>query len=198
VSPDWGKGGGLLPAIVQHARTGEVLMLGYFSEESLAQTHASGKVTFFSRSKQRLWTKGEGSGNVLELVSVRLDCDADSFLVQALPAGPTCHRGTPSCFGAEAAPRLGFLAELDAIVEQRHRDRPEGSYTTSLFAEGRRRLAQKVGEEGVEVALAGVAQNDDALVGEAADLLFHLAVLLRDRGLGLADVAALLARRHTG
>jgi phosphoribosyl-ATP pyrophosphohydrolase/phosphoribosyl-AMP cyclohydrolase len=200
VSPDWSKGDGLLPAIVQHARTFEVLMLGYFNEESLAQTRASGKVTFFSRSKQRLWTKGETSGNVLDLVSLRIDCDADSFLVQALPRGPTCHRGTQSCFGpgAAPAPALGFLAELDAIVEQRHRERPEGSYTTSLFAAGRHRLAQKVGEEGVEVALAGVAQDDEALLGEAADLVFHLTVLLRDRGLGLADVTRLLARRHAG
>ncbi len=205
LAPDWSKesGGtsGLLPAIVQHAQTGEVLMLGYFDEASLAKTRATGKVTFFSRSRQTLWTKGETSGHFLELVSVRLDCDADTFLVQALPAGPTCHTGTTSCFGESretGRPPLAFLAELDAIVAQRHRDRPEGSYTTSLFAAGRRGLAQKVGEEGVEVALAGVAQDDDALLGEAADLVFHLTVLLRDRGLGLADVAALLARRHRG
>ncbi len=193
---DWAKGDGLLPAVVQHWLSGEVLMLGYMNAEALAQTQASGKVTFYSRSKQRLWTKGESSGHVLVLKSLRIDCDADTLLVQAEPHGPTCHLGTSSCFGDDARPPLGFLAELDALVAQRHAERPQGSYTTRLFDGGIRRIAQKVGEEGVETALAAVAQDDTDLLGEAADLLFHLAVALRARGLGLADVARVLAERH--
>jgi phosphoribosyl-ATP pyrophosphohydrolase/phosphoribosyl-AMP cyclohydrolase len=193
---DWSKGDGLLPAIVQHWLTGEVLMLGYMNAEALAATQNSGHVTFFSRSKQRLWTKGETSGHVLALKSVHVDCDADTLLVKAQPQGPTCHTGTRTCFGDDTQPPLGFLAELDALIAQRHAERPAGSYTTTLFEGGIRRMAQKVGEEGVETALAAVAQDDDALLGEAADLLYHLTVALRARGLGLADVAALLAQRH--
>jgi phosphoribosyl-ATP pyrophosphohydrolase/phosphoribosyl-AMP cyclohydrolase len=195
---DWAKGDSLLPAIVQHWQSGEVLMLGYMNAEALAHTQASGHVTFFSRSKQRLWTKGESSGHVLALKSIRIDCDADTLLLQAQPHGPTCHEGTSSCFGdsADVRPPLGFLAELDALVAQRHADRPEGSYTTSLFDGGIRRMAQKVGEEGVETALAAVVQDDAELLGESADLIFHLTVVLRARGLSLADVAALLAERH--
>jgi phosphoribosyl-ATP pyrophosphohydrolase/phosphoribosyl-AMP cyclohydrolase len=195
---DWAKGDGLLPAIVQHWLTGEVLMLGYITAAAGAETQRSGHVTFYSRSKQRLWTKGESSGHVLVLKSVRIDCDADSLLIQADPRGPTCHTGTSSCFGdrADVRPPLGFLAELDALVAQRHAERPEGSYTTRLFDGGIRRIAQKVGEEGVETALAAVAQGDDELLGEAADLLFHLTVALRARGLSLADAADVLATRH--
>lgn len=195
---DWAKGNGLLPAIVQHWLSGEVLMLGYMNAEALAQTQASGLVTFFSRSKQRLWTKGESSGHVLALKSIRIDCDADTLLVLAEPHGPTCHLGTSSCFGAAVRPPLGFLAELDALVAQRHAERPAGSYTTRLFEGGMRRIAQKVGEEGVETALAAVVQDDAELLGEAADLVFHLTVALRARGLGLADVARVLADRHAG
>ena len=195
---DWSKGDGLLPAIVQHWQSGEVLMLGYMNAEALAHTQASGHVTFFSRNKQRLWTKGESSGNLLALKSLRIDCDADTLLVQAQPHGPTCHEGTSSCFGDSADVRspLGFLAELDALVAQRHAERPAGSYTTSLFEGGIRRMAQKVGEEGVETALAAVTQDDAELLGESADLIFHLTVVLRARGLSLADVAGLLAERH--
>jgi phosphoribosyl-ATP pyrophosphohydrolase len=193
---DWPRGGGLLPAVVQHWLTGEVLMLGYMNAEALAVTRASGKVTFWSRSKQRLWMKGESSGHVLALKSIRVDCDADTLLVQADPHGPTCHLGTSSCFGEDARPPLGFLAELDALVAERHAERPPGSYTTSLFEGGVRRIAQKVGEEGVESALAAVAQGDEELLGEAADLVFHLTVLLRARGLSLADAVAVLAKRH--
>lgn len=196
MNPDFAKGGGLLPAIVQHARTGEVLMLGYMDDAALAKTRASGLVTFFSRSKQRLWTKGETSGDTLTLVEIRQDCDADTLLVRALPAGPTCHNGTSSCFGDDVAPSLGFLAELDALVASRHAERPDGSYTTTLFEGGLRRMAQKVGEEGVETALAAVAEDDDALVGEAADLVFHLMVVLRARGLGFDAVVAKLLARH--
>ncbi|BFI95919.1 MAG: bifunctional phosphoribosyl-AMP cyclohydrolase/phosphoribosyl-ATP diphosphatase HisIE [Rhodanobacter sp.] len=194
---DWPKGGGLLPAVVQHWLSGEVLMLGYMNAEALAETQRSGHVTFWSRSKQRLWTKGESSGHVLALKSLRVDCDADTLLVQAEPHGPTCHNGTSSCFGDDVRPPLGFLAELDALVAQRDAERPQGSYTTRLFEGGVRRVAQKVGEEGVETALAAVAQGDEELLGEAADLLFHLTVLLRARGLSLADAVAVLAQRHT-
>jgi phosphoribosyl-AMP cyclohydrolase / phosphoribosyl-ATP pyrophosphohydrolase len=193
---DWSKSGGLLPAIVQHWLTGEVLMLGYMNAEALAQTQAIGNVTFYSRSKQRLWMKGESSGHVLEVKSIRVDCDADTLLVFAEPHGPTCHLGTTSCFGDTAQPPLGFLAELDALVEKRKALLPEGSYTTRLFNSGTRRIAQKVGEEGVETALAGVAQGDEELLSEAADLIFHLTVLLRARGYGLADVTRVLVERH--
>lgn len=196
--PDFAKGDGLVPAIVQHARTGEVLMLGYMDEAALDKTRETRLVTFFSRSKQRLWTKGETSGDTLALVDIKLDCDRDTLLVRALPAGPTCHTGTTSCFGNEVAPSLGFLAELDALVASRHAERPEGSYTTKLFEGGIRRMAQKVGEEGVETALAAVAQDDDELLGEAADLVFHLMVVLRARGLGLGNVVERLALRHRG
>lgn len=193
---DWSKGGGLLPAIVQHWSTGEVLMLGYMNAEALAETRRSGKVTFFSRGKQRLWTKGETSGHVLDLKSIRADCDRDTLLVEAAPRGPTCHLGTSSCFGGAAKPAWSFLAELDALVARRAIERPAGSYTTGLLESGIRRIAQKVGEEGVETALAAVAQDDDALLGEASDLAYHLIVLLRARGLSLADVAAVLEQRH--
>jgi phosphoribosyl-ATP pyrophosphohydrolase/phosphoribosyl-AMP cyclohydrolase len=173
-------------------------MLGYMNAEALAETQRSGHVTFYSRSKQRLWTKGEVSGHVLDFKSVRIDCDADTLLIQADPHGPTCHEGTSSCFGNsdDVRPPLGFLAELDALVAQRHAERPEGSYTTKLFDGGIRRIAQKVGEEGVETALAAVAQGDEELLGEAADLVFHLTVALRARGLSLADVAKVLVARH--
>ena len=189
----WDKQDGLLPAIVQDAATLRVLMLGYMNREALGVTLASGKVTFFSRSKGRLWTKGESSGHALELVSIEADCDDDTLLVQAHPRGPTCHLQRASCF--PAAPADG-LAELDALIAQRERERPQGSYTTKLFEDGVRRIAQKVGEEGVETALAAVAQEDAALLGEAADLLYHLTVLLRARGLSLEEARGVLAARR--
>ncbi|MCK9367631.1 MAG: bifunctional phosphoribosyl-AMP cyclohydrolase/phosphoribosyl-ATP diphosphatase HisIE [Metallibacterium scheffleri] len=195
---DWSKGGGLLPAIVQHARDGRVLMLGYMNREALQATQACGQATFFSRSKQRLWRKGESSGHVLHVQSLHADCDRDTLLLLALPQGPTCHLGSDSCFGAAAVPAQAFIGQLDALIARRERERPQGSYTTMLFEAGLRRIAQKVGEEGVEAALAAVAQDDDALRGEAADLVYHLLVLLRARGLGLDDVAATLALRHAG
>ena len=190
----WDKQGGLLPAVVQDARTLQVLMLGYMDRAALAATLFDGRVTFFSRSKGRLWTKGESSGHVLELVGIETDCDRDTLLVRAIPHGPTCHLQRASCF--PEAPS-DFLGELDALVARRERERPEGSYTTSLFEGGVRRCAQKVGEEGVETALAAVAQDDAALVGEAADLVFHLMVTLRARGLSLEDVRSELKRRHS-
>lgn len=190
---DWEKQSGLLPAIVQDARTRKVLMLGYMSREALQATLDRGEVTFYSRSKQRLWTKGESSGHTLRLVGIETDCDRDTLLVQALPQGPTCHLGRDSCF--PQAPGDG-LAELEAVVAQRYRERPVGSYTTRLFEAGMKRIAQKVGEEGLEVALAAVVEDDAALLGEAADLLYHLTVLLRARGLGMADVERTLATRR--
>jgi phosphoribosyl-ATP pyrophosphohydrolase/phosphoribosyl-AMP cyclohydrolase len=192
----WNKGDGLLPVIVQHALNASVLMLGYMNRTALQETLQSGKVTFYSRSKQRLWTKGESSGHFLLLQSAHIDCDHDTLLLQALPQGPTCHTGTASCFGDIATPRLSFLAALDALVAQREIERPVDSYTTQLFASGVRRIAQKVGEEGVETALAAVVQDDEALLGEAADLIFHLLVLLRARGLGLDALLQVLQKRH--
>lgn len=190
---DWDKQGGLLPAIVQDADNLRVLMLGYMDRAALESTLASGRVTFFSRSRGRSWVKGETSGNYLQLVTLEPDCDADALLVRARPEGPTCHLGRPSCFTTS---RSDFLAELDDVIDRRHRERPTGSYTTRLFDGGIRRIAQKVGEEGVEAALAAVAQDDEALLGEAADLLFHLQVLLRARNLSLAEAVAVLRRRH--
>ncbi len=189
----WDKQDGLLPAVVQDAATLRVLMLGYMDRAALQATLDTGRVTFFSRSKQRLWVKGESSGHVLQLVAIDVDCDRDTLLLQARPHGPTCHLGRCSCFpGAPGS----FLAELDALIERRERERPEGSYTTRLFDGGVRGIAQKVGEEGVETALAGVVQDDAALTGEAADLLFHLQVLLRARGLSLDDAVDVLRQRH--
>lgn len=189
----WDKQNGLLPAVVQDAKTHRVLMLGYMNREALAATLAVGKVTFFSRSKGRLWTKGESSGHHLELVSIETDCDNDTLLVQALPHGPTCHLHRASCFPAAPA---DFLAELDGLIAERHASRPAGSYTTRLFESGVLKIAQKVGEEGVEAALAGAAQDDAALLGESADLIYHLIVLLRSRGLALGQVVELLHQRH--
>ena len=191
----WDKQNGLLPVIVQDANSLRVLMLGYVSRESLAATLASGKVTFFSRSKQRLWTKGETSGNTLELVSVEADCDRDSLLLLARPQGPTCHTGTASCFPSAPA---DAIAALDAVVAQRKTATADASYTRKLFDAGITRIAQKVGEEGVETALAAVTADDAALCGEAADLAYHLLVLLQARGLDWSAVRAELAHRAKG
>jgi phosphoribosyl-ATP pyrophosphohydrolase/phosphoribosyl-AMP cyclohydrolase len=189
----WDRQDGLLPAVVQDAGSLRVLMLGYMSPDALRETLRSGRVTFFSRSRQRLWTKGESSGHWLELVTLEPDCDGDALLLQARPHGPTCHLQRCSCFAAAPGDPL---AGLDALVAQRALRRPPGSYTTRLLEAGVHAIAQKVGEEGVETALAGVAQDDAALCGEAADLVYHLLVLLRARGLGLDDVQAVLASRH--
>ena len=196
---DWKKGDGLLPAIVQDAATGQVLMLGFMNAEALQATIESGRVTFFSRTKNRLWTKGETSGHFLNVVAVAEDCDKDSLLITARPDGPTCHNGTVSCFGDDIrteAADLSFLARLESVLAQRVADRPEGSYTARLWSEGITRIAQKVGEEGVEVALAAVTQVDERLVSESADLIFHLALLLKNRGLSLGTVVAELEQRH--
>ena len=190
----WDKQGGLLPVVIQDASTLRVLMLGYMDRAALQATIECGDVTFFSRSRQQLWCKGEQSGNGLRLVSIETDCDQDTLLVMAEPAGPTCHLGTVSCF--PNAPH-DVLSALDVRIAGRERERPAGSYTTTLFEAGVRRIAQKVGEEGVETALAAVVQDDAALLGEAADLLYHLLVLLRARGLSLADAKAVLKTRES-
>ena len=196
LQPDWQKGAGLLPAVVQDADTQQVLMLGYMNADALAQTLATKRVTFFSRSKNRLWVKGETSGHFLDLVSVTTDCDNDALLVLARPNGPTCHRGTCSCFGEGGATGAGFLAELDRTVATRIASGDEKSYTVRLVREGVTRVAQKVGEEGVETALAAVTGTSEQLAGEAADLIYHLIVLLRAKGLSLADIFAVLEKRH--
>lgn len=192
---DFAKQGGLIPAIVQDASNLRVLMLGYMDRAALEQTLASGHVTFFSRSRQQLWTKGESSGHFLKLRDIRTDCDNDTLLVLADPVGPTCHLGRASCF--PSAPG-DFLGELDAFIAQRDRQRPEGSYTTRLFESGIKRIAQKVGEEGVETALAATVRDTVELTSEAADLLYHLVVLLRASGLSLQDAVAVLEKRHRG
>jgi phosphoribosyl-ATP pyrophosphohydrolase/phosphoribosyl-AMP cyclohydrolase len=196
---DFDKGDGILPAVIQHTTTGAVLMVGYMNREALRETLARRHVVFFSRSKQRLWEKGETSGHFLELDQIRTDCDRDALLVTARPLGPVCHEGTATCFGSDtvtSAEQLSFLATLERVIEKRVAESPEGSYTARLFAAGPRRIAQKVGEEGVEVALAATVESDEKVVAESADLIFHLLVLLRSRGLPLQRVVAELQSRH--
>jgi phosphoribosyl-ATP pyrophosphohydrolase/phosphoribosyl-AMP cyclohydrolase len=196
---DFAKGDGLVPAIVQDADTGAVLMMAYMNAEALAQTLQRGRAVFYSRSKQRLWEKGESSGHTLDVVSLALDCDADTLLVSARPRGPACHNGTQTCWGNQAGSLAGdiaFLAKLENIVAARASEKPDASYTARLLEKGITRVAQKVGEEGVELALAGVAQGDDKVIEESADLLYHLLVLLRARGISLQAVTAVLEGRH--
>jgi phosphoribosyl-ATP pyrophosphohydrolase/phosphoribosyl-AMP cyclohydrolase len=195
---DFAKGDGLIPAIVQDAATLQVLMLAYMDRAALDETRESGEATFYSRSRQARWRKGETSGNRLRVVSIAGDCDGDTVLLRVTPAGPACHLGTTSCFGAEEAPGIGRLAALERTISERANAGGSQSYTARLLAEGPRRVAQKVGEEGVECALAGAAGSADDLAEEAADLLYHLLVLLRARGLSLADATAVLARRAKG
>ena len=192
---DWNKGDGLLPLIVQHTHDGRVLMLGYVNREALALTLKTREVHFWSRSKQRIWRKGESSGHVLTWISIAADCDHDTLLCQAVPAGPTCHRGSPSCFDG-ATPAHPWLNELEALIAARASADPTSSYVAKLLRETPARRAQKVGEEGVETALAAVSGDRERLCGEAADLLFHLLVLLKGSELTLADVVGTLARRH--
>ena len=196
---DFGKGDGLVPAIVQDADTGAVLMLAYMNRDALELTLARQRAVFFSRSKQRLWEKGETTGHTLDVLDVVADCDNDTLLVTARPRGPACHNGTLTCFGDEsrsAAGELAFLAKLEGVIEKRASEKPENSYTARLLDKGIARVAQKVGEEGVELALAGVGDTNDKVVEESADLLFHLLVLLRARGLPLRDVVQKLESRH--
>lgn len=193
---DWKKNSGLVPVIVQDSATLQVLMLGYMDAAALKQTLRTKKVTFFSRSKQRLWTKGESSRNFLHLVDVKVDCDHDTLLVTARPDGPTCHRGTVSCFGAAGASGVGFLAQLEQTIVDRIKSGDKKSYTVRLAREGVTRVAQKVGEEGVETALAALKNDRPEFAGEAADLLYHLIVLLRVKKMSLADAIAVLQKRH--
>jgi len=199
----WNKMGGLLPAIVQDAFDGRVLMQAYMNQDALKVSLESGRVTFWSRSRQELWTKGETSGNSLQLVKLYADCDADCLLVLARPHGPSCHRGTDTCFDPDdlavaqhIAPELSFLSRLERLIHEREAQRPEGSYTTSLFEAGVKRIAQKVGEEGVETALAATSGDREELVNESADLLYHLLVLLKARDVSLASVVNTLQTRH--
>lgn len=194
----WDKMQGLIPAIVQDAFDGRVLMQGFMNKQALEVSMESGKVTFWSRSREQLWTKGDTSGNTLDLVDINPDCDGDSLLIRAHPEGPTCHLGTDTCYDGKhkTMPDLAFLSALERLIAHRDRERPEGSYTTELFLSGEKRIAQKVGEEGVETALAAVAGDDTELLGEAADLIFHLLVLLRSRQLDLAAVIDVLETRH--
>ncbi len=194
-SLDFAKGDGLIPVIVQDAANWRVLMLGYMNEEALAATKASGLVTFYSRSKKRLWQKGETSGHSLRVKAIKTDCDSDALLILADPQGPTCHTGCVSCFGEEALPPFSILADLENTIKQRQQNgSEEQSYTASLFAAGLPRMAQKVGEEGVEVALAATTAPDK-LPEEAADLIFHLLVLLRACSFSLKDVMGILSKR---
>jgi phosphoribosyl-ATP pyrophosphohydrolase/phosphoribosyl-AMP cyclohydrolase len=193
---DWNKDNGLLPAIVQDGATSRVLMLGYMNREALEKTITSGKVTFFSRSKSRLWTKGETSGNFLLLDNIKLDCDNDTFLITAQPLGPACHNGTETCFGEGHEADLGFLGSLENIITSRLTAAPDSSYVAKLVAKGIDKVAQKVGEEGVETALAAVLPSEENLKNEAADLLFHLMVLLKAKNLSLRDIVSVLEKRH--
>ncbi len=194
---DWQKGDGLVPAIVQHAADGRVLMLAYMNREALEKTLASGKVSFYSRSRQSLWTKGETSGNSLILQSLAVDCDFDTLLVQALPLGPVCHTGTDTCFGNRRHPPTGFLATMQALIESRRSADPDSSYTARLLGAGIGRCAQKLGEEGVEVALAAVAGQRDPLLEESADLLYHLLVVLAAADTSVDEVCRVLERRRS-
>lgn len=194
---DFEKSGGLVPAIIQDAVTKTVLMLGYMNKEAYEKTVATGLVTFYSRSRKCLWTKGETSNNFLHLVDIKVDCDNDTLLVKVHPDGPTCHKGTDTCWGEEneKSPLL-FLAELSDFIEKRHQEMPEGSYTTSLFRDGLNRMAQKVGEEALELVIEATNGTNDRLIYEGSDMLYHLIVLLTHKGLRIEDMAAELRERH--
>ena len=194
---DFEKSGGLVPAIIQDAYTKTVLMLGYMNKEAYEKTVATGLVTFYSRSRKCLWTKGETSNNFLRLVDIKVDCDNDTLLVKVHPDGPTCHKGTDTCWGEEneKSPLL-FLAELSDFIEKRHQEMPEGSYTTSLFRDGLNRMAQKVGEEALELVIEATNGTNDRLIYEGSDMLYHLIVLLTHKGLRIEDMAAELRERH--
>ncbi len=194
---------GIVPAIIQDANTHKVLMLGFMNQEALEKTTSEGKVTFFSRTKNRLWTKGEESGNFLHVKEILEDCDHDTLLIKAVPAGPVCHTGSDTCFkeenqdkGTESQSRVEFLAQLQELISRRKEEMPEGSYTTKLFEAGINKIAQKVGEEAVELVIESKDPHDDLFLDEAADLVYHLMVLLTARGLGIADVVKVLEKRH--
>lgn len=194
---DFKKMNGIVPAIIQDATTKNVLMLGFMNEEAYKKTMETGKVTFWSRSRNTLWTKGETSGNYLNLVSISNDCDNDTLLVKVRPEGPTCHKGTATCWGEDnSSDPLLFLAELQDFIEKRHEEMPENSYTTSLFKEGINRMAQKVGEEALETVIEAVNGTDERMLYEASDMFYHLIVLLTAKGLRIEDIAKELKERH--
>jgi len=193
---DFAKGSGLIPAIIQHSETNQVLMLGYMNEEALNITNKTGLVTFFSRSRDKIWTKGETSSNFLQLVTMIIDCDNDTLLIKVLPKGPVCHKGTVSCFDEDKFTNMSFLSKLEEIIKSRKSKDETESYTAKLLNGPLRRIAQKVGEEGVETALASVTETDGKLISESADLLYHLLVLLQAKNLELSDVLNELNKRH--
>lgn len=192
----WEKMDNLIPAIIQHHKTGAILMQGYMNQASLAQTISSEKATFYSRSKQDLWVKGETSGHFLNVKQILSDCDKDSLLIACDPIGPSCHLGTESCFPEQKLTQQNFLSQLEQVIENRKNDAPEDSYTAHLFSRGTTKIAQKVGEEGVEVALAAVAETKDDLLGECADLFYHTLVLLQDQKIELSEIMNVLQKRH--
>ena len=196
VSIDFDKMDGLVPAIIQDADTAKVLMLGFMNREAYDKTMETGKVTFYSRTRNRLWTKGEESGNFLHVVSVKADCDRDTLLIQVHPVGPVCHTGTDTCWGEKNEQPVMFLKELQDFINVRHTEMPEGSYTTSLFRSGVNKMAQKVGEEAVETVIEACNGTDDRLIYESADLLYHLIVLLTSKGYSIEDIARELKERH--
>jgi phosphoribosyl-ATP pyrophosphohydrolase/phosphoribosyl-AMP cyclohydrolase len=193
---DFQKMAGLVPAIIQDELTSKVLMLGYMNEESFAKTQESGKVTFFSRTKNRLWTKGEESGNFLNVVSITPDCDNDTLLIKVNPVGPVCHKGTDTCWGESNEGDFTFLKYLQDFISVRFKEMPEGSYTTSLFKKGVNRMAQKVGEEAVETVIEATNGTDEGFIYEASDLMYHLIVLLTSKGHSIDDLARELKKRH--
>lgn len=193
---DFDKMGGLVPAIIQDAITAKVLMLGFMNEEALQKTRETGKVTFYSRTRQRLWTKGEESGNFLHVVSILNDCDNDTLLIKVHPAGPVCHTGADTCWGEKNEAGMAFLGYLQDFIDKRHAEMPEGSYTTSLFRKGVNRMAQKVGEEAVETVIEATNGTQEGFVYEASDLVYHLIVLLTSKGLRLDDLGRELQKRH--
>ena len=196
MSLNFDKLGGILPAIIQDAQTNEVLMLGFMNQEAYEKTLSEGKVTFFSRTKERLWTKGEESGNFMDVVEILEDCDADTLLIRANPQGPACHTGMRTCFGETVQDDLSFLQNLQALLQSRKEELPENSYTAKLFRNGPRKIAKKVGEEATELVIEAMDSDDELFLNEAADLLFHMTILLVDRGYRLEDVVKVLKERH--
>ncbi|MDR0747985.1 MAG: bifunctional phosphoribosyl-AMP cyclohydrolase/phosphoribosyl-ATP diphosphatase HisIE [Tannerellaceae bacterium] len=193
---DFDKAGGLIPAIIQDNKTNKVLMLGFMNEEAYQQTKSTGKVTFFSRTRNRLWTKGETSGNFLRVKQILADCDTDTLLIKADPAGPVCHTGNDTCFGEQNREDVMFLKYLQNFIEQRRQEMPEGSYTTSLFVKGVNRMAQKVGEEAVETVIEATNGTEEGFIYEASDMIYHLIVLLTAKGLRIEDLSRELMKRH--
>jgi phosphoribosyl-ATP pyrophosphohydrolase/phosphoribosyl-AMP cyclohydrolase len=198
MSLNFDKLGGILPAIIQDARTSEVLMLGFMNQEAYRKTMNEGRVTFYSRSKERLWTKGEESGNFLDVMEILEDCDADTLLIRVNPQGPVCHTGMRTCFGESVQDNLAFLQYLQSLLQTRKEELPEDSYTARLFRDGPRKIAKKIGEEAAELVIEAMDSDEEKFLNEAADLLFHLCILLVDRGYGLEDIAKILAERHQG